>query len=80
MEELEDSAPPEWYTGGTYAGAYIRGLKPDGLTGNPVFEADALRCTGAAGRRFGSAPAAAVALAALVARAAVSLVSVPAAW
>lgn len=31
-------------------GTYIRGLKPDGQMGNPVFEADALRCTGASGR------------------------------
>ena len=27
-------------------GSYIRGLKPDGQMGNPVFEQDALRCTG----------------------------------
>ena len=46
----------------------------EGQLGNPVFEADALRCTGAAGRRFGDAPGTALAIAALAAYVAASFV------
>lgn len=72
VEELEGSAPAAWFT---KDGVYVRGLKPDGLLGNPVFIADALRCTGAAGRKLGRAPGTARLVAALVACAAASLAS-----
>ena len=63
VEELEGGFPPEWLDP---AGGYIRGVKPDGQSGNPVFETDALRCTGGSGRRFGSSPAFAALVASLV--------------
>ena len=63
VEELEGGFPPEWLDP---AGGYIRGVKPDGQSGNPVFETDALRCTGGSGRRFGSPPAFAALVASLV--------------
>lgn len=72
MEELEGSAPAAWYT---EEGLYVRGVKPDGQLGNPVFEADALRCTGAGGRKGGVAPGRALLVAALVAGVAASLAS-----
>lgn len=66
IEELEDTAPPDWYQGGTYEpdpddptktiyipgetlGSYIRGQKPNGQMGTPIFEADQMRCTGGKG-------------------------------
>ena len=49
VEELDGDAPDAWYEGGDRAsGRYIRGVKPDGREGSPVFEADAMRCTGGA--------------------------------
>ena len=48
IEELDGTAPDAWYVGGNRANRYIRGVKPDGFSrGIPVFESDALRCTGA---------------------------------
>jgi hypothetical protein len=46
VEELENSAPDEWFVDGDRSQPYIRGLKPDGSLGSPVFETDQLRCTG----------------------------------
>ena len=49
VEELDGNAPDEWYTDGDRVnGKYIRGVKPDGNEGSPVFETDVLRCTGGA--------------------------------
>jgi hypothetical protein len=49
VEELDGNAPDEWYTNGDRVnGKYIRGVKPDGNEGSPVFETDVLRCTGGA--------------------------------
>ena len=53
VEELENSAPDEWFVDGDRSQPYIRGLKPDGSLGSPVFETDQLRCTGGGGGRFG---------------------------
>lgn len=55
VEELENSAPDEWYEEADRSKPYIRGVKPDGSLGNPVFEKDQLRCTGGAGGVRGSA-------------------------
>ena len=49
VEELENSAPDEWFVDGDRSQPYIRGLKPDGSLGSPVFETDQLRCTGGGG-------------------------------
>ena len=43
VEELDGNAPDAWYDSN---GKYIRGVKPDGREGSPVFETDVLRCTG----------------------------------
>ena len=49
VEELDGDAPDEWYTNADRVnGKYIRGVKPDGREGSPVFETDVLRCTGGA--------------------------------
>ena len=53
VEELENSAPDEWFVDGDRSQPYIRGLKPDGSLGSPVFETDQLRCTGGGRGRFG---------------------------
>ena len=58
VEELENSAPDEWYENADRTKPYIRGVKPDGSLGNPVFETDQLRCTGGADGRRGVAFAA----------------------
>lgn len=64
VEELDGDAPDAWYTGNDRVdGKYIRGVKPDGREGSPVFESDVLRCTGGAGGRMtrrGAATASAV--------------------
>ena len=53
VEELDGDAPDAWYTGNDRVdGKYIRGVKPDGREGSPVFESDVLRCTGGAGGRM----------------------------
>ena len=63
VEELEGGYPDEWRGPD---GSYIRGLKLDGQMGHPVFEQDALRCTGGSGRRYGAAPAFAAFVSSLV--------------
>ena len=46
---FDGDAPDEWYTNADRVnGKYIRGVKPDGREGSPVFETDVLRCTGGA--------------------------------
>ena len=40
VEELDGNAPDAWYDSN---GKYIRGVKPDGREGSPVFETDVLR-------------------------------------
>jgi hypothetical protein len=49
VEELEGGAKAEWYT---KDGGYIRGLKPDGELGNPVFEAGLVQVCCGTTQRF----------------------------
>ena len=49
VEELDGNAPDAWYVDGDRNNKYIRGVKPDGAVGSPVFESDVLRCTGGSG-------------------------------
>jgi hypothetical protein len=60
-QDFGGNTPATYFEGGTYAangtyvnsnatkGLYIRGVKPNGEYGTPIFEPNAGRCTGAAG-------------------------------
>tara|TARA_B110000977_G_scaffold32495_1_gene43126 strand:+ start:5278 stop:6498 length:1221 start_codon:yes stop_codon:yes gene_type:complete len=53
VEELDGNAPDSWYVNSNREGKYIRGVKPGGEQGSPVFESDVLRCTGGGRGMFG---------------------------